>query len=177
MAWFRKKEDKKSSSGIDYDHNDIPQLEELPALPSLPELPSLQKTNFSKQEKLQPLPNFSPNYNSNSSILNKFPQNSIKNAVYENEFDVDGNIPYEFKAASIKLKKAEPIFVRLDKFESSLEEFESIKEKVEEIKSILKDIKEKKAQEEQELNKWESQLQEMKSQIEKIDQNIFSKIE
>lgn len=190
MSWFSKKEAQTSKNSM----QELPQLEELPDLPTLPELPSMDKTYYKdKQEKLQPLPTFPSN-----SFGNQFSQSAIKDAITEDEEEFplsnqklikplakdweedernDEEIPYHFKEAAKKVKKAEPIFVRLDKFEDSLQTFEEIKEKVNEIKDVLKNIKEKKSQEEQELAKWESQLKEVKIQIEKIDDEIFSKIE
>lgn len=74
-------------------------------------------------------------------------------------------------------RKAEPIFVRLDKFEESLNIFEKAKEQIGEIEHALRNIKALKEKEEEELNSWEKEIQEIKNQIEKVDQEIFSKVE
>lgn len=189
MGLFNKKDVKNN-----YINDEIPKLEELPPLPELPQLP---ETNFKyNQERLHPLPNIP-----STKIGNKFSQAAIKEAISDENFqnpelenfeeekyplkpqfkrltkDIEEEIPYEFKEAIRKVRKAEPIYVRLDKFEDSLETFESMKQKIDEIKSLLKEIREKKTKEEQELQKWESELSAMKNQIEKIDREIFSKIE
>jgi len=86
-------------------------------------------------------------------------------------------VPEEFKEAARIVKKAEPIFIRIDKFEESLHVFEKTKEQILEIEKMLKDIKKIKEEEERELEFWENKIQTTKEQIEKIDKNLFSKIE
>src|SRR3989339_674968 len=64
-------------------------------------------------------------------------------------------IPSEFKEASMKVKRTEPVFIRLDKFEESLGIFERIKEKIMDIEKMLKetqDIKDKDAKVQEEDN-------------------------
>ncbi len=75
-----------------------------------------------------------------------------------------------------RIKEAEPIFIRLDKFEESLEIFKNAKNKISEIEKFLDDIKRIKEQEERELQEWEKEIQEVKEQFEKIDKEIFSKV-
>lgn len=73
-------------------------------------------------------------------------------------------------------KRAEPVFIRLDKFEESLKVFENAKKQISEIEHLLSEIKEVKQKEEDELNSWENRIQEIRKQIEKVDQDVFSKI-
>ena len=86
-------------------------------------------------------------------------------------------ISKRFKEKEYLTKKAEPVFIRIDKFEESLELFENIKYQISEIEQLVKNTKEIKAKEEEELNSWEMQLQEIKKQVEKVNSDIFSKIE
>jgi hypothetical protein len=74
-------------------------------------------------------------------------------------------------------KKAEPVFIRLDKFETTIEAFEEIKGKIIEIEDLLKKIKEVKTKEEEELVNWEKDIQIIKGRIDSIDKNIFSKLD
>lgn len=74
------------------------------------------------------------------------------------------------------VKKAEPVFIRLDKFEESMEIFNDTKEQISEIENLLKNIKELKQKEDEELSSWENEIQEIRKQIEKVDSDIFSKI-
>ncbi len=192
MGWFK---DEKKTQEI----NDVPSL---PSLPSLPELPSLQR-NPNKRVFEEPLPQL-PSFPSNA-IGNKFSQNAIKEALSGDEEVVDGYandfdeqtmqlpslkpmkpIAKEIKSKPRKIeeehqfeyvKKAEPVFIRIDKFEESLEIFTKTKKQIMEMEKMLKDIKTIKDEEEKELESWENEIQSIKEQIEKIDDEIFSKIE
>jgi len=72
--------------------------------------------------------------------------------------------------------EAEPIFIRIDKFEDAMRIFNDTKRQLSEIESILEHIKRVKEDEEKEIRGWENNLKNMKSQIEKVDRDIFSKI-
>jgi hypothetical protein len=74
-------------------------------------------------------------------------------------------------------KKSEPIFVRLDKFESTSQALDEIKERIIEIEKYLDKTKELKEQEEKELEDWERELEILKSKLDSIDKNIFSAID
>jgi len=74
-------------------------------------------------------------------------------------------------------KKAEPIYIRLDKFETTLEAFDAIRTKINEIEDLLKKTKEIRAKEEKELEEWERELEVIKSRIDYIDRNIFNKLD
>ncbi len=73
--------------------------------------------------------------------------------------------------------KAEPVFIRIDKFEESLKIFEKTKKEVAEIEKALKDIADVRADEDKELENWQNDIIKVKDQIEKVDKDIFSKIE
>ena len=74
-------------------------------------------------------------------------------------------------------KEIEPIYVRLDKFQTTVQAFQEIKTKVEDIENLLTKIKDIKEKEERELNEWENEIQIIKSRIEAVDKNIFDKLE
>lgn len=80
-----------------------------------------------------------------------------------------------FSTTSTKEKK--PIYVRLDKFETTIEILDEIKNKITEIETNLKKIREIKSKEEQELEEWEREIQIIKSKIETVDENIFNKFD
>lgn len=73
-------------------------------------------------------------------------------------------------------KEAEPIFVRIDRFQAAQKNFEQIKEKVEEIESVLKRLKDVKSQEEVELKGWTEDVEKIKSKLSELDQGIFNQI-
>jgi len=86
-------------------------------------------------------------------------------------------IPQNFVTRNYMTKKAEPIFIRIDKFEESMKIFQGIRSQVSEIENLMRDIKEIKSKEDGELASWENEIQIIKNQIEKVDQDIFSRIE
>jgi len=180
--------------------------EDLPILPKLPELPTLPNMNSFENPEEEPgeiykLPSFPTN-----SFGEKFSQNTIKNAVsgredFENELPPAKNMgkmiplnpieppkmgsptmqPIYTESISPSYKRraisAEPIFIRIDKFEESLNIFDDIKEKIKEMEVLLGETKALKKKEEDELSLWEMEIQRLKKQIEKVDRDIFSKIE
>ncbi|MCX6749972.1 MAG: hypothetical protein NTZ83_00775 [Candidatus Pacearchaeota archaeon] len=83
----------------------------------------------------------------------------------------------EFAVRNYMTKKAEPVFIRIDKFEESMKVFQSIKSQISEIENLIKDTKDIKAKEEQELASWEKEIQTIKNEIEKVDSDIFSRVE
>ena len=73
-------------------------------------------------------------------------------------------------------KDTEPIYIRLDRFQTTIESFEEIKSKINEIESLLNKTKEIRAKEERELEEWEHELGAIKSKLDLIDKNIFEKV-
>ena len=70
----------------------------------------------------------------------------------------------------------EPIFIRIDKFQTSQKNFETIKDKVSQIESVLKKIKDVKSQEEEELKGWAKDVEKIKSRLGEINDDIFNQI-
>lgn len=73
-------------------------------------------------------------------------------------------------------REIEPIFVRIDKFQSAQKHFEQIKSKIEEIESIIGKIKDTKSKEEVELKGWAEDVERIKSRLSEIDSDIFNQI-
>jgi hypothetical protein len=96
---------------------------------------------------------------------------------YEKKSNTHHHVPDEFREAAKKVKSAEPVFIRIDKFEESLKTFNETKEKITDMEKMLRDIKKIKEEEESELEAWESEIKTMKNQIERVDRDIFSKVE
>lgn len=170
-------------------------------IPSLAELPKLPELGSSKKfkEEFHQLPNFP-----SSSLGKKFSQDSIKEAVKGGDYDDDFESfnPEEVIEGSLKkpqireledeieaeeartprrigkrnVIEAEPIFIRIDKFEDAMRIFEHTKRQLSEIESVLGHVKKTKEEEEKEIQEWGNNLKHMKSQIEKVDRDIFSKI-
>ncbi|MEK6827145.1 MAG: hypothetical protein AABX99_01525 [Nanoarchaeota archaeon] len=183
MGLFTKKEEKKG---------EMSRLPELPKLPELPDFPEM-KDDYSN-EKISQLPSFP-----NGSLGNKFSQYNIKEAVSgkkeeegedANDFAEDETemptmrkpLVIEEKRKSVysqiqKTREAEPIFVRIDKFEEGSKIFEDAKRQISDIEKMFDDLKKVKESEGEELKNFEEELRQIKEKIEKIDENIFSKVE
>jgi len=73
-------------------------------------------------------------------------------------------------------KEIEPIFVRIDKFQTAQKHFEQIKSKVKEIESIIGKIKDVKSKEEVELKGWAEDVERIKSRLSEIDSDIFNQL-
>ena len=192
MGWFKKKKEKKKE-------------EEIPSLPELPKLPELPQSKIKNKEPVHQLPSFpvdslGEKFSQNtikeaisgkkedesafdkkeeSQMFQRHPQKIIGglSSPASKKIPPERKIPREFKEAARKVKEAEPIFIRIDKFEDGLKIFEKIKKQISEIESMLKEIKETKEKEESELEMWENEIKTAKDEIEKVDNNLFSKIE
>jgi len=175
----------------------------LPELPKLPELPDLPRID-EDMEKLPQLPSFPTSQvgekfsqnaikeavagrkevgeaDADESIGTRMMQRSP--IPYSQDIegprvrDIEEKVPTKFREAAKLVKKIEPVFIRIDKFEQSLEVFEKAKKKIMEIEKMLKDIKKLKEKEDEELSNWERDIQTTKEQIERVDKELFSKIE
>ena len=73
-------------------------------------------------------------------------------------------------------KQVEPIFVRIDRFQSAQKNFENIKDKVKEIDSVLGRIKGVKSKEEEELKGWTEDVEKIKARLAEVDSGIFDQI-
>ena len=186
MGLFGKKKEKKVE-------------EKIPSLAELPKLPDLDSPENFKEEFHQ-LPSFP-----SSSIGKKFSQDSIKDAVKGEDTDFESFNPEEIIESSLRkpqireieeeveieeairrpriarvekrtVVEAEPIFIRIDRFEDAMKIFDETKRQLSDIEHLLENVKRTKDDEEEEIKKWESNLKNMRSQIEKVDRDIFSKI-
>ncbi len=190
MGWFKKKPKKDEKK----------EVHSLPELPKLPEFPAHDQRDLEPIHQLPSFPNdslgekFSQNtikkaitgrkegeevfgaddFAPEENKMQRMPKPLKRQLTKELPFKT---IPRGFEEAARKVKEAEPIFIRIDKFEESLHLFEKTKEQILEIEKMLKDIKRIKEEEDEELGIWESEIQRVKEQIEKVDKDIFSKIE
>ena len=73
-------------------------------------------------------------------------------------------------------KHEEPIFIRMDKFQSAQKNFENIKVKIQNIESTLNQIINIKRKEEEEINGWSNEVQMLKAKLSEVDSDIFNKI-
>lgn len=182
MGLFSKKEVKKPI-----------QAPKLPELPKLPDFPSFGEDDDKQIHRLPSFPS--------SSLGTKFSQDTIKGAVTGEEEDLDDEVgnaddfaendmqmmPKPLKKAMTRdmasgfspqkmTRPAEPVFIRVDKFQDAMKIFNETKKKVGEIEKILADLKTLKEKETHELNSWENEIKSLKDQIEKVNMDIFSKV-
>ena len=75
-----------------------------------------------------------------------------------------------------RMKQNEPIYIRLDKFQTTHESLLDIKMKMEEIEKTIIKIKEVKEREDKEIEEWEQELQLVKARLESIDTNLFENL-
>ena len=174
---------------------------EIPSLPKLPRLPEFPDMGFAADKTIHQLPSFP-----SSSIGKKFSRDSIKDAVSgergEGDFYADESPDDEIRMMRGPLRKplseeideremrefpereekmsfkqeAEPLFVRIDRFEEGLRIFEGIKNQISEIERALAETRGLKEKEEAELRSWEDELKRMKMEIERMGRDIFSKV-
>ena len=194
MSWFGKKEEQKKP---------VMQNTGLPDLPKLPELPTLNSPTTKNSDPLHQLPSF-PSTNFGEQMSQSTIKEAITGKKEDEEDseaddlehhegqmmrgplqkemplypeDEEEVIPRGFRNAIGRVRKTEPVFIRIDKFEESLKVFEKAKSEISEIEHMLSNIKKIKDEEEQELSSWETQIQSIKKQIEKVDADVFSKVE
>lgn len=156
MAWFKKKDD----------DEDLPELPGAPKLPPLPKISPPQQT-----EKISFQINEAPTFQSR-------PLPPLPVPIKVKELDTENmkkSITPEIRTQYHEPSK-EPIFVKIDNFQTAAENFNKIKQKIEEIEDTLEQIKEQKAKEEEEIKEWEHEIQMIKSRIGNIDDSLFSKI-
>ena len=201
MGLFKKK---KSSEENPVSLPDLPETEDL-SLPSINDLnapanlPDLEVNNL---PSLNPSPDNS-NQSTIKSAINQPIKKPLNNAsitpvhgmqkskfnVIESPFEgtpikigdkasevYPNNQPNNYDFSKSHTKEIEPIYIRLDKFQTTVQAFQEIKNKVQDIENLLTKIKEIKEKEEQELNEWENEIQVIKSRIESVDKNIFDKL-
>jgi hypothetical protein len=174
--------------------DETPMLPDLPEdnsmnLPKLSELPHIEH-KFQNQN-LTPLPE------SNHQIDQNTIKQEINPQMQKSSFNISpSSPPRELIAEPVRhinheetraidmnpeerqiVKRIDPIFVRLDKFETSLGALDEIKDRVVEIEKILVETKKLREKEDKELEEWENDIQIIKSKLDSIDNNIFSKLE
>ncbi len=197
MGLFKKKNKKDKKE-------DIPSLPELPKLPEFPRLEDEETPNLKRS--IHQLPGFPSNSLgkkfSQDSIKDAVAgEKRGIGGLDVDEFETEDEIrmmqeplkrpltkelPFEDmeedeflerpKISERITREAEPVFIRIDKFEEGLRIFRETKKKIHDIERTLEETKRIKEKEERELREWGNEIRTIKNQIEKIDRDIFSKI-
>lgn len=193
MAWFGKRDEKKVSLP------DLPEGEitnslrpsEFPRkleVPDLPPLPNEDYDELSNQQMIKEVLDSDsiqkssfdiiPHTDSNLSLkpLTAVPANLILKKT--KSFEIPPIRVSEVKTeVDQNAKKSDSVFVRLDKFESSIEILEDIKKKIIDIEKVLERTREIREKEEKEIEEWEREVQIVKSRLDSIDRNLFEKFD
>jgi hypothetical protein len=197
MAWFKKEKEDES----------LPELPELPTSTDLNFPSQNELSGLEQKQEIPEVPSGLPEIETHalptlpeSTTGERFNQQAIKQAVNTKGFQKSQFPPLQppatksippipYKPAGKRTlemtenftprstKKAEPVFIRLDKFQAAIETFEDIKTKIIEIEDLLRKTREIKTKEEQELEEWEREIHLIKSRINTIDKNIFNKLD
>jgi hypothetical protein len=201
MGLFGKKDKEETPSLPDLPETDdivLPSSKNLPTEPpkipeievdKLPELPKMEKSNPPEKQIKDKIyspevsePDFSPSNQNNQMQKSNFespetpprispPVKKTPRAVEMAPSMLNQDFEKPFT------KKAEPIYVRLDKFEETITAFEDIKTKIKEIEEILQKTRDIKQKEEEELMEWEREVQVIKARIDSIDKGVFNKLD
>ena len=79
----------------------------------------------------------------------------------------------EKESAAMRIKSAEPLFIKLDKFENAISTFNEVKLRVAEISSLLRDVRAIKTREEKEIDEAEKEIDIIKSRLDQIEREVF----
>ena len=165
----------------------VPELPPAPRLPDLPniiekrELPDLP-VNMEIARPLipnriipaEPEEKFDPSSNIEvEESVPKLPKRLMENMDFPKRRVLELNAQIENKPIT---KSMDPIYVRIDRFQSSKKNFDKIKEKVTEVEKTLRKIKDVKEKEESELDEWSLEIEKLKSRLSEIDSDIFSQL-
>ena len=166
MGWFSKDKDKREEipelPTLNKGFNNFPTFADLPEVPQKQEFKALPQLKQEKQEPIrQAIQHNSP------SIIDSRPRTR--------PLDLPPDPP-EYTATELK-KAKDPIYIRLDKFESTFGSFKEVKEKIKQVEEYLLKLKDLKEKEGEELEEWEKELQLIKTRIESIDREIFDKLD
>jgi len=167
--------------------------DKVPQIPPAPELPELPKTPPKEEFAI---PSIADNLGENPELrksVGSWPseEKGVKHEELPHDFhfkpeqSLIPSKPHEEKRRTLELSpsiterktiQAEPIFVRIDKFQAAQKEFENIKKQIKNIETILKKVKETRLKEEAEISNWSGELEKIKAQLSEIDSDIFNKI-
>jgi len=193
MAWFNKKENTP-------DVPRAPRLPDLPPmigdhrLPELPSFPEIQENDNLDNEIVKSAVDDSsvdlkealrvpgsenlPDFREKDVKMEELPRDfRLQNPPTIQKMQKSAELPVAPSPVKVESPKInEPIFVKIDKFQSAQSDFTEIKKKVKEFDLTLKKVKELKTKEDQELSMWTEDLEKIKARLSEIDSSIFSKI-
>ena len=187
MGWFnkKKKEDELDASMLP----ELPDISEFNLQSQLPEVPPGLSNELLSLPPIQP-PSLPPIQLPFSQTINPLSSKPVpggkiirsKQLPYQKFSPTNYPIKEEFmemeepQFESSIHKKIEPLYIRLDKFETIVNSIKEMQNKIREIEELLSRTKEIKIKEEKELEEWEKEIQGIKSRMDFIDKNVFNKL-
>ena len=162
--------------------------EEVPHIPEAPSLPELPKPS---ENHLPPLPSLPHNVVKHPVVPSSSGVKEVKHEGLPRDFHSEKPLipskmhEHEDKRRTLELAPSinhkmvqpdEPVFVRIDKFQTAQRNFENVKRQVKDIEHLLRKVKEKRLKEEAEISSWVENLEKVKSRLSEIDSDIFNRI-
>jgi valyl-tRNA synthetase len=154
-----------------------PQSQPQSQIPSVPSNTQIQTPEDNEVKVTPPLDG--AHFKENKSMIPSPPsppRQMQKPKIQENEKPRTVELSPSIQPEQHFTKKAEPLFIRLDKFQNAKKEFNQVQIKVKEIEFVLRKIKDVKSKEENEISSWQTEVEKIKSRLAEIESNIFSKI-
>lgn len=168
--------------------NQSPSYPKSISMPDAIEQPEEHETEYPNQE-IPPVSGMQKSRFNLESPLPQLPKTEISRPILEEHEHFMPPKPVQLQKTRVELpkmpkeynkqirKKDEPVFIRLDKFQTTIDAFNEIKNKVTEIESLLARTKELKQKEEKELEEWEREIESIKMKIDSIDREISNEMD
>ena len=177
MLWFNKKKEEKEEQIRLNPIREVRDLYPPPQLPDLPKIKRLPELNAGGDpENIDKEKIYTKEIESSIQGIKKSPE-EIKISSLPPLTKTNNSAPYTPSSPQSLRKETEPIFIKIEKFQSAKNNFEKIKEKVSDIDKMLKEVQELKQKESKELENWEQELQIIKTRINSIDDSLFKKLD
>jgi len=152
--------------------------EKIPDIPELPKLPELPKE--SESHMLPSLPSIGENLNREivkSAVDEYEPKDNFRGIPGKADLpDTERKRTLEISGTEKMTKQAEPVFIRIDKFQSAQKNFNDVKNKIKSAEAVLRKIDEVKLKENAEISSLTGELEKIKARLKEIDANVFSRI-
>ncbi len=176
MGLFSKKSD-----------NSFEKLPELPQLPksvitpaqvqtsALPAMPRSESANRWSMQAVKDAVKSQDNYSDSNNYSDNNDISSGEREVNERvELMPRSRSTYPTQQAPLR---REPLFVRIDKFESALRDFDEISVKIRKIDDLISEIRTLREKEDREFSEWEKDLHTIRSRLDNIDRTLFSQLD
>lgn len=144
---------------------EIPKVtEEVPAIPGRSSIMNESSLGAIPQAPQKNLPKIPPQVYTKPKIQPK--------TIQQKPVTPHFNVPVTSKACL----DAEPVFIRIDKFQLAKKNIEQMKTKIKEMEGIIGKINQVKLKEEEEIKSWLEEVEKLKARLSEIDSDVFSQV-